>query len=115
MFIFLISALVAIGFAVFALQNNFNINIAFGEFQLNQLPLFVLAIIFFTLGIIFAWVLNIISELTNFFLIQTKAQESNELKTTLNLLIRRLHLLETEFEKIKKSLGKKAPSDDRTL
>lgn len=115
MIIFLITALISVGFAAFAVLNNYNIDISLGANQLIQVPLYFLVIISFILGIICAWVLSFIGSLNNFFLLQSKTHESNELKTTLNLLIRRLHLLETEFEKIKKTLGKKNPPDDRAL
>lgn len=115
MIIFLITALISAGFVVFAVQNNYTIDLALGSYQLFQIPIFILAIVFFFLGIIFAWVLNFIGSLNSFFLLQSKIQEGNELKTTLNLLIRRLHLLEIELDKIKKSLGKKISSDERAL
>ena len=90
-------------FTVFAIQNTVPVTLVFGAFSLPFIPIYVIILGALLIGILLAWIFSAIDNVSTFFILNKKENTIRELKKTLSEVIRRVHQLEIEKDKLKKT------------
>ena len=88
----------------FSLQNTTPVSLIFGQFAIPQIPIYVIILGSLLIGVLIAWLFNLIDALSAFLILRKKESTIRELKKTTSELIRRVHHLELDTDK-KKSGG----------
>lgn len=101
-----------LGFALFATQNTAPTTLNFGQYVLENVPLYLTVLATFGLGLLFATVFYIAKSITSGFLINKKRNEVEHLQRENTQLLKRIHQLELENTKLKAETGKESVDED---
>src|SRR3989344_192113 len=109
---FMISLAIIFGlfFTAFSVQNITPVTLVFGEFSAPAMPIYIIILFAILLGVLIAWIFNLIDAVTSFFILRNKEGTIRELKKTISELIRRVHNLELDTDS--KKSKKKPDSED---
>lgn len=97
----IIFLIVGAGIAYIAQFNLLPVSFGFGQFIINDIPLFFVIIGAFLAGLILAYVIFLINSLFITFKLRNKDSKLKHSKLTVLELTRRVHQLELENEKLK--------------
>lgn len=115
MIILLLSIIFSTIFVIFAVQNNFNINLTIANQVFKEVPFLLIIFISLVIGFILALVSSVYDYLISVLSFRRFEGEYNEIKKINNHLVNRLQHLETELEKIKKAKKINLPPDEDSL
>lgn len=101
-----------LGFALFATQNTAPTTLQLGEYTIPNVPIYLVVLATFGLGLLFATVFYIAKAITTGLVINRKRGEVEHLQRENTQLLKRIHQLELENTKIKAETGKESVDDD---
>ena len=115
MIILLLTVIISAFFAVFAIQNDFNVTLTIGYLRLPDVPFSLINLIFLITGFFLALVSSVYDYFISLFSLRRFDNEFNEFKKVTNSLTKRLQEMELELNKIKKNKNLKIPVDEDSL
>lgn len=99
-------------FGYFSTLNTSLVSIHFGTYTLSQIPMYVLVISSFAVGVLFASLFYFVKYIAVQFAIRKSGQELDENKKTSAELLKKIHQLELENTKLKTKNGDTGADDD---
>ncbi len=100
--------------ALVSQQNLMLVTLAVGPYRLSEIPLFYVIVGSLIVGLLFAYILNLIPSITTFLALRGKDTTIKQKKNEVAELTKRVHQLELENEKIKHT-SKAIPTDPDAL
>lgn len=94
----------AITLALFATQNTQAVFIAFGNYRLSGIPLYLVVLAALLLGIIISWFISLFGSVSSFFTLHGINKEIDNSEKEVMSLTKRVHELELENERLKTKL-----------
>lgn len=102
-----------IGVAFFATQNAQQVSVTLANYELTSVPMYVVVLASLLLGISTAWIISLVGSISSTLTIHGKDTKIKESKKEIADLIKRIHQLELENEKLKAELDR--PTDEKSL
>lgn len=107
----IITAVLGLGFALFATQNTGSISLNFGNFILPSVPIYLVALIPLFIGLLVAWFVHVAKDLSQSLTISEQKDEIKGLKKEITEVTKKAHELELENTKLKTELGEPLDED----
>lgn len=101
MFILIVTFLIGLGIAYFAIQNTNPVTITLANYPLKNVPVYLLAIASFLIGLFVSWVISLADSLSSLLTIHGKEKTIKEDKKLIADLEEKIHVLELENAKFK--------------
>ena len=102
-------------FGYFATLNTDLVSVHFGNLTLEPLPLYILVLISFGMGVLLASVFYAIKYLGNRFALGKKASEVTRVEKEMAELTKQIHKLELENTNLKARTGESSDEDENSL
>lgn len=107
------AAILATLFAFFATQNTSTVTLNFGNYVLPNIPLYFVVLVSFLIGLLLAFTLHIIKDLSASLTISGERGKVKKLKGELTDVTKTAHQLEIENAKLKTQKG--VPDDENSI
>lgn len=114
MLVLIVTVIFGLGIAYFATQNTTTITIKLAGYTLTDLPLYVMVVGSLLVGLLFAWIINLVSSISSSLTIHGKDKTIKEAKKTIADLTKKVHELELENTQLKAEYHHKS-SDENSL
>lgn len=113
MFTLIVVLIFGTGVAFFATQNAQQVSVTLANYQLTGVPMYVVVLVSLLLGISISWIISLVGSIFSTLAIHGKDTKIKESKKEIADLIKRIHQLELENEKLKAELDRSA--DEKSL
>lgn len=97
----IISILIGLGVAYFALQNSAGATVKLFNYQIPGVPVYLIVIVSLLIGLFVAWVMSLLDSVSNAFILRGRDHAINEARAEIKILREKIHDLELEIARLK--------------
>lgn len=101
MLVLILTFLIGLGIAYFAIQNTNSVTITLANYPLKGVPVYLLAIASFLIGLFVSWIISLVDWLSSLLTIHGKEKTIKEDKRLIADLQEKVHALELENARLK--------------
>lgn len=105
MFSLVIVLVSGIAVAIFATQNTQTVLVSFFNYQSFVVPVYIIVLVSMLIGIFISWLLSMVGSISSYFTLREKNKLLGETKYESTNLVKRVHQLELENERLKTELN----------
>ena len=102
----IVTGILGLGFALFAVQNTEPVSLNFGSYTFAGIPVYLLILIPLLVGVLLSWFINLAKGLSQSLTINEQKDKLKESKKEVAELTKMVHKLELENTKLKTEQGK---------
>lgn len=97
----IVTMIIGLGIAFFALHNTTGVSLVMGPYRLENIPLYLIVVSAFLLGLFLAWIIETLESVSNSIKLYAKERTIKSANQTINDLERKVTTLELENAKLK--------------
>lgn len=103
--------ILGVGIALFAMQNTLPTSLTFWQYSINNIPVYIVALAPFIVGLLIAWFINLIKDLSQRLTISEQKDRIKKKEKEIAELTKEIHKLEIEDTKLKAEKGEDIDED----
>lgn len=97
----ILTIIIGLGIAFFSSRNASGITVGIGEYPDVTIPIYIVTVGAYVLGIVLAWIIKVPQAIGTHFRISSLGRTIKTGNTTIEQLQKRIHTLETEIDKLR--------------